>query len=36
VPPTLARVVGRCLEKSREGRFASGGELAIALQTIGL
>src|SRR5262249_8591020 len=35
VPPALARVVARCLEKSPGLRFQSASDLAFALQTLG-
>jgi len=35
VPPTLARVVDRCLEKSPASRFQSASDLAFALQALG-
>jgi len=34
VPPALARLVRRCLEKKPEDRFQSGRDLAFALETI--
>jgi Tol biopolymer transport system component len=35
VPPALARVVARCLEKQAASRFQSASDLAFALQTAG-
>jgi len=35
VPPTLARVVDRCLEKAPASRFQSASDLAFALQALG-
>jgi len=35
VPPTLARVVDRCLEKAPGSRFQSASDLAFALQALG-
>lgn len=35
IPPALARVVDRCLEKSPALRFQSASDLAFALQTLG-
>ena len=32
VPPALARIVGRCLEKNPAARFQSAGDLAFALE----
>jgi Tol biopolymer transport system component len=34
VPPALARIVSRCLEKSREMRFQSARDLAFALEVL--
>jgi serine/threonine protein kinase len=34
VPPELERLVRRCLEKNRESRFQSAGDLAFALRTV--
>jgi serine/threonine protein kinase/sugar lactone lactonase YvrE len=35
MPPTLARLIGHCLEKKPADRFQSGRDLAFALETIG-
>jgi eukaryotic-like serine/threonine-protein kinase len=32
IPPTLTRIVNRCLEKAPSGRFQSAGDLAFALE----
>jgi len=34
VPPTLARIVWRCLEKGRDARFQSARDLAFALESL--
>jgi WD40 repeat protein len=34
IPPALAGIVGRCLEKSREERFHSAHDLALALEAV--
>jgi serine/threonine protein kinase len=35
IPPALARIVERCLDKTPAGRFQSASDLAFALQTLG-